>query len=905
MRRKSQKQEKNRSTGQIEANIGPLKKLRESLEYKKMLRTEMSQELIPFDAPGGKQEDKNARKKRQGSRAEKKANKLPPYTDNNDDDIYLEKPLPFHTSTRFLKIREIRNGIIILNDGKGTRYAKLLELSASNILMRKAIDQVAVINSFSSYLRISPEHLHIKTVTFAPELDDYIKKLNLCERQEENENCRYLIRDRLDYIDGYMRTETLHHRLFLAFDCQVKDPDPEREFRLAAQQLTDWAETAKEYLSHCGNRVFDTQSPTQDTAEILYQLFNRNTSQAVPLSDQLNSVCEEYREMYGPNSISMIPIEDVIAPGEIEFRSKYYVMDGRYYKSIYIIQDSYPDSVPISWVIELVNLGYGIDVDFDLVREDLAKTRNRVRRKNKANQSFLVGARENDNTKERTKKLGAGTYIQESLSESNPLWYASIMITISANNKELLDRNYNLVRQFFRTRGLRVMTTYFNMAEAFCSSIPYNRFSRFIASKASQNVLNKDLAAWYPFSCYEFCDSNGIMLGIASASSSPFVIDPFNSKIFPNANIGIWGVTGSGKTYTMLTFATSFREQGIKTFVLLCEKPHEWLRVCKAIGGTFVSLGPQSNLSLNKYDIIPIDNTVNDLLDGGEIYSSRLKRKISMLKTDLCLRIPDVTSKELNAYDRACMMAYADYGITEDNRSLELPGQPGKYKQMPLVGDVQKHLRTMKDGERIADILDLEVHGSASIYNTPTNVDLDNKFIVFDLSGLDGDKELLPSTAFTVIQYIVGLMQADRTQKTVFMMDELWKMIGATASEKVATQILEIFKVIRGYGGSAIFATQDFTDTSNAIGKGVTNACSINVVLSMKMEQAKIAQGLFDLTDDECAQIATAPRGTALVCTGSTHVRVAIKASPLEHNLFTTDRSDLEKLYYQKLAAGE
>ena len=98
-------------------------------------------------------------------------------------------------------------------------------------------------------------------------------------------------------------------------------------------------------------------------------------------------------------------------------------------------------------------------------------------------------------------------------------------------------------------------------------------------------------------------------------------------------------------------------------------------------------------------------------------------------------------------------------------------------------------------------ILNRLVHGSASSFNQETNVDLTNKYTVLDISELTGDLltvGMLPSWIMSGISQ----RRTERRKKAIFV-DEVWQLIGASSNRLAAEFVLEIAKIIRGYGGSA------------------------------------------------------------------------------------------------------
>ncbi len=87
---------------------------------------------------------------------------------------------------------------------------------------------------------------------------------------------------------------------------------------------------------------------------------------------------------------------------------------------------------------------------------------------------------------------------------------------------------------------------------------------------------------------------------------------------------------------------------------------------------------------------------------------------------------------------------------------------------------------------------------------------MSNKYIVADISNLKG--KMLPIGMFIVADLFWDRIKEDITKKKTLIIDELWNLIGSGGNSQTAQFIFEIFKIIRGYGGSAVGATQDIAD---------------------------------------------------------------------------------------------
>lgn len=271
---------------------------------------------------------------------------------------------------------------------------------------------------------------------------------------------------------------------------------------------------------------------------------------------------------------------------------------------------------------------------------------------------------------------------------------------------------------------------------------------------------------YYPFTAYELSDDNGILLGVNKYNNSLVIVDIFNSAVYKNANIAIMGTSGAGKTFTLQLMALRMRQKGTQVFIIAPLKGHEFLRACRNTGGEFIQISPASKNCINVMEIRKTDRSVDELLDGAPIEKSELAAKIQQLHIFFSLLIPDITHEERQLLDEALIKTYNTKGITHDNDTLTDPDDPDRYREMPILGDLYDILITAPETKRLANILNRLVHGSASTFNQRTNVNLDNKYTVLDISELSGD--LLTAGMFVALDYVWDKAKQNRTvEKTI------------------------------------------------------------------------------------------------------------------------------------------
>ena len=496
--------------------------------------------------------------------------------------------------------------------------------------------------------------------------------------------------------------------------------------------------------------------------------------------------------------------------------------------------------------------------------------------------------------------IRSGYYLKSGIANNEDFYYINLLITITAESREELEWKEAEMKKLLLSQDMQVRSCHYREEQAYLSSLPFLSLDKKLYERSRRNVLSSSAAACYPYISYEMCDDNGVMLGVNRYNSSLVVLDLFDTATYKNANMVILGTSGAGKTFTMQLLALRMRRKGIPVFIIAPLKGHEFRRACEKVGGSYSLLAPGSRWGINIMEIRKLDCSVNELLDGPEQFSA-LAEKIQHLHIFFWLMIPDMNYEERQLLDEAIILTYEKKGITYENDSLNDPENPEQYREMPILEDVYDILVQSPETARMAKIMKQAIDGSARNLNQQTNVELNNDYNVLDISRMSG--ELLPLVLYTALEYVWDRAKADRTEEKAVFIDECWQLLSATSAEgsrMAGDFILEIFKTIRGYGGSAICASQDLYDFMSAdngrFGKGIINNSKTKIILNLEEDEAVRVQDALHLSDAEIMEVTHFERGTGLISTNNNNVIVDFKASPLEKDLITTDRNELKEI---------
>jgi hypothetical protein len=782
---------------------------------------------------------------------------------------------------------------------------KIIEVEPINFLLRSAREQRGIIYSFIGYLKISPVKTQFKVLTKRADINRHLETVKRELARETDERCRLLQEDYAALIRQIGSKEAITRRFFIIFEYEPWNGRRGQETDAVAALRTA-ARTAANYLRQCGNEVLTPEDEDEFTTDVLYNLLNRKTSGDKPLPARIHEVIGKYTASGSPEDAGAIPSNAFFAPDSIDFTCGHYIqMDGVYHAYLLVPSNGYRPQVTAGWLSLLVNAGDGIDLDIFLTKQPKERMIQKLGRQIRVNRSKIKDASDtNTDWDDLDGAIRSGYFLKEGLGNNEDFYYLNLLVTVTADSIEALEWRVNEIKKLLLSQDMNVVSCAFREEQAFLSALPLVSLEKKLYERSKRNVLTTGAASCYSFTSYEMCDDNGILLGVNKYNNSLIIVDIFNSRVYRNANMAILGTSGAGKTFTMQLMALRMRRKGIQAFIIAPLKGHEFHRACSNIGGEFIQISPASPNCVNVMEIRRADKTVDELLDGPSMEKSELAAKIQRLHIFFSLLIPDMSFEERQLLDDALIQTYALKGITHNNDSLEDPENyenPGSYREMPVLGDLHAVLKQNSETKRLANIINRLVHGSASTFNQQTNVNLENKYTVLDISELTGD--LLIVGMFVALDYVWDKTKEDRTREKAIFIDECWQLIGAGSNRLAAEFVLEIFKIIRGYGGSAICASQDINDffalDDGKYGKGIINNAKTKIILNLEDDEAQRVQSILNLSEAEVMEITHFERGAGIISTNNNNITVEFKSSQLEKDLITTDRRELQELLAQ------
>ena len=826
----------------------------------------------------------------------------------------------------WLPIKDIVQGVVITRD---KRFVKILELLPVNFYTMSSMDKSAAIEDFAAYLKIAPANLQINVLTQPFDLDGYLKLLRGYLERETNEQCRLMLEESMDYVPRLVEREALTHRFFLSFsyDPSMKAPDHTPE--AIAAVLNEKAEVARRYLDRCGVAVLEPEYADNFILELFYKLINKHTSQHLRLPDGVFDMLGMVHGVYDEETLKALDtaaaesagkkkrkwfsrkeasplsrleagattIPDLIAPPDIDtHHPDYLLIDGVCHAYLYISGYGYSTVVGKGWLTPLIEAEEGVSLSFHLVKQPREKTVSAIGQTTMINRSRMrdVGDTRQD-YEELDSAISSGLYLKDVMNrQGENFYYMHTLIEVTASDPETLEQRVTEVEKLCVSVDMIARRCDYKNEQAFLSALPILALDPDIERKARRNALTSGVAAAFPFVSYELSDHDGIFLGLNLYNRSPVFLNPYDDYKYTSGNWWIGGSTGAGKTVTLQCLGGRLREQGKRVIIIVPKKGHEFRPLCERLGGLYLRMSPSSKDCPNLMAIRrkSLDSYAK-LKNIAARDDSVLADKIAQLIIWFSLKKKDLNEEDKSRLDSSLVEVYKRYGITFDNSTIV--DENGNFRTMPILSDWYEILYQEQDTRHLAVVLSRYVTGSAAAMAGRNDIELNNKYIVLDLSGMPDD--MIADGTFWATSIAYDLIMNCEDELSALLADELWSLVGATANPQAAGFVLEIVKTIRGLGGIAVTSTQGMQDLfsleGGSYGKGILDSSRIKLVMQMEEQEARLIQDKLNLSEDEVRQITRFRRGEGLLCIGYNHVPIAFHTTPKEYEAITTSPTDL------------
>ncbi|KND51522.1 MAG: Type IV secretory pathway VirB4 component-like protein [Parcubacteria bacterium C7867-007] len=567
-----------------------------------------------------------------------------------------------------------------------------------------------------------------------------------------------------------------------------------------------------------------------------------------------------------------LDLADTIAPAALKVGSRELELGEKVSRSFYTI--SYPRFLSDSWFTPIVNLDKVFDVSIFVSPIDTADALRNFQRKVAEVQS-QISERETKGLV-RDPMLDTAYQDLETLRDNlqqaqEHLFEVGLYITMYASTKEELDKVEGELRGILDSKLVYTKPALFQQEQGFRTTLPLALDELQVTNKLNSSPLS----SIFPFVSFDLSSDRGILYGINRHNSSLILFDRFSLE---NYNSVVFAKSGSGKSYAVKL--EILRSLMFDTDVIVIDPEREYEYLAQATGGRMFNISLSSENHINPFDLPPVKEDENP----SDILRSTIINLVGLFR----IMLGGLTPEEDAIIDRAISETYALKDITGD---VDFTGV-----EPPLLSDFENVLSGMEGSTSLVQRLSKYTRGTwAGFLNQPTNVDINNQFIVFSVR--DMEDELKPVAMYIVTHFIWNAVRHE-LKKRLLIIDEAWWMM---KSEDTASFLFSIAKRGRKYFLGLATITQDVEDfLRSPYGRPILTNSSMQLLLKQSPTTVDVLQETFNLTDEEKYLLLESGVGEGLFFAGLKHAAIKIVASYTEDQIITSDPSQLLQIQREK-----
>ena len=438
----------------------------------------------------------------------------------------------------------------------------------------------------------------------------------------------------------------------------------------------------------------------------------------------------------------------------------------------------------------------------------------------------------------------AKSLLKELQSQNERMFLLTFLVLNTGSTKQELETNVFQANSIAQKHNCNLRRLDYQQEQGLMSSLPlaYNQI------EIQRGMTTSSTAIFVPFTTQElFQDGKeALYYGLNALSNNLIMVD---RKKLKNPNGLILGTPGSGKSFSAKreitnAFLTTSDD------IIVCDPEAEYAALVTRLKGQVIKISPSSTQYIN-----PMDINSNYSEEDNPI----------ALKSDFILSLCELVvggkeglqPVEKTVIDRCVHQIYQAY--------FENPIP----ERMPVLEDLYNALlkQEEKEARHVATALEIYVKGSLNLFNHRTNVDVNNRFVCYDIKELG--KQMKKIGMLIVQDQVWGRVTANRSagKCTRYYVDEFHLLL---KEEQTAAYSVEIWKRFRKWGGCPTGITQNVKDllTSREVENIFENSDFI-IILNQAAGDRQILASTLNISPHQLSYVTHSGEGEGLLFYGN------------------------------------
>ncbi|MCC7075073.1 MAG: ATP-binding protein [Deltaproteobacteria bacterium] len=393
--------------------------------------------------------------------------------------------------------------------------------------------------------------------------------------------------------------------------------------------------------------------------------------------------------------------------------------------------------------------------------------------------------------------------LETMLTHDQRVFAASVTVIVDAPDHAALDAATREIKDAFNDVGAALTTETGRQLQAFLGALPGNGAR---APRVHQVITNNaaDLVPYFAPS--EGDDEAQLLYHTRQGTLRRLSLRPSQAR--SNNNALVFGSSGSGKSFNVsCIFEQACLVEDGPLLVIDVQGPElsSYRVLAEALGGSYTALASDADVAFNPF--FPHDEIERGGGDGAVLDDEAVRYLADLVAL---ISAPDLPARA----DRALIKEIARRAVTGAYAMTQAS------RRTPILGDVADVLAAFEAAEPeyqpLARAMLLTLRAwladptRARLINRPSRFEGARQMQVFDLYGLDRDKELATVLLLSVSFHIWATLRRYPREVTKFVVfDECWKfLLDETASGIVA----ELFRTGRKWNASTWAITQSLAE---------------------------------------------------------------------------------------------
>ena len=565
--------------------------------------------------------------------------------------------------------------------------------------------------------------------------------------------------------------------------------------------------------------------------------------------------------------------KDYICPDSFEFKKDYFTMGTRYGRVLFLKE--YASYIKDNMIAELTDMNHNMMMSIDVIPvptdEAVREVENRLlgvetnitnwqRRQNASNNFSAVIPYDMEQQRKEAKE-----FLDDLTTRDQRMMFAVLTFVLTADSLEQLETDSEALLTTARKHLCQMAPLNFQQMDGLNTALPIG--VRKI--NALRTLTTESLAVLNPFRVQEIMDKDGIYYGENAISHNLIMV---NKENLLNQSAFLLGVPGSGKSFSAKELIV-FLALSTNDDILVCDPENEYSALIKALGGEVIHIAAGSDDHINAMDMTQgYGEGKNPVIDKSEFILSLFEQ----------LDKKGLGPKEKSIIDRCVALVYEDY-------------QNGG--KLPTLCVLREKLleQPEKEAENLALEMELFTDGSLNAFAHKTNVDTNNRMIVYDI--MDLGKQLKTMGLLVITDAMLNRV-TDNWKKgirTHVFIDEFHVVFENEYSASFFNSAWRQFRKRDGYP-TGITQNVEYLLASVTASTMLSNSEFIVMLNQASQDRQKLAK-LLSISDEQMSYITNADAGCGLIKYGSSLVPF-INQFPKDtklYQLMTTKPTDRQR----------